>query len=382
MSDDDFAKGKWPFGGEGEPDDVPVPSGAAAQISDVLARADEQAGEYSFGGQADSLPAAPGLVVDEVGSIPVPITAEQAEKLIEQCKKSPFGHNFETKMDETVRQSWQLEPTQVRFENMAWQSGLEKLRDVIADRLGYEDIPLQCVLYKLLVYGEGGHFVKHQDTEKEDGMIATLVVQLPSSHEGGDLVVYRGGEVRHRHDFGKADGTSAFLPHYAVHYADAEHALEKKVHDRPLSEDLANLIGNMEDDDEPFALLLAHEYTAKSIQDLGTGALKGVDSARVHALEEANALVPTAKQLRLFIVHLAHKIEYDMDRSMNWEPGERTESIHWYCISGESLGRTRKSTAFNFLNPGQETLSQLWAPHGIMKEDGYMGNEGPTRNTK
>ncbi|EGZ25586.1 hypothetical protein PHYSODRAFT_257845 [Phytophthora sojae] len=285
------------------------------------------------------------------------------------CKKSPFGHNLETKMDEAVRQSWQLVPSQVRFENMTWQGGMEKLCQLIADRLGYRDIPLQCVLYKLLVYGEGGHFVKHQDTEKEDGMIVTLVVQLPSSHEGGDLVVYRGGEVRHRHDFGKADGTAAFLPHYAVHYADAEHALEKvtkgfrlalvysiclpptmrhleKAHDAPLSEDLAGHISNMDEEaDEPFALLLSHEYTAKNIQGLGTGALKGIDSARFHALEEANALVPAAKQLEFFIVRLAHKIEYD--------PGR------W-----------------------QETLSQLWIPHGAEKEEGYMGNEGPTKNTK
>ncbi|GMF47475.1 unnamed protein product [Phytophthora fragariaefolia] len=150
---------------------------------------------------------------------------------------------------------------------------IDKLRVIIADRLGYKDIPLQLVLYKLLVYGEGEHFVKHQDTEKEDGMIATLMIQLRSSHEGGDLVVYRGGEVRHRHDFGKADGTSACRPHYAVHYADAEHAVEKvtkgyrlvsvysiclpptmrhleKAHDKPLSEDLAHLIGSTEDDDE------------------------------------------------------------------------------------------------------------------------------------
>ncbi|EGZ25589.1 hypothetical protein PHYSODRAFT_326582 [Phytophthora sojae] len=282
MSDSDFEKGKWPFGGKGKPEDVPVPSGTARQISN----------------------------------------------------KSPFGHNLETKMDEAVRQSWQLVPSQVRFENMTWQGGMEKLCQLIADRLGYRDIPLQCVLYKLLVYGEGGHFVKHQDTEKEDGMIVTLVVQLPSSHEGGDLVVYRGGEVRHRHDFGKADGTAAFLPHYAVHYADAEHALEKvtkgfrlalvysiclpptmrhleKAHDAPLSEDLAGHISNMDEEaDEPFALLLSHEYTAKNIQGLGTGALKGIDSARFHALEEANALVPAAKQLEFFIVkHAEHAVK-------------------------------------------------------------------------
>ncbi|KAG6955036.1 hypothetical protein JG688_00012067 [Phytophthora aleatoria] len=58
-------------------------------------------------------------------------------------------------------------------------------------------------------------------------MIATLVVQPPSLHEGGDLVVYRDGEEKHRHDFGKAAGTATYLTHYAVHYADAEHAVEK-----------------------------------------------------------------------------------------------------------------------------------------------------------
>ncbi|KAL4161639.1 hypothetical protein PRNP1_002191 [Phytophthora ramorum] len=85
---------------------------------------------------------------------------------------------------------------------------------------------MECKLYKSLVYGEGGHFLKHQDTEKEDGTVATLVVQLPRLHEGGDLVVYRGGEELHRYALGKADGTAAFLPNYAVHYADAGHSLE------------------------------------------------------------------------------------------------------------------------------------------------------------
>lgn len=37
---------------------------------------------------------------------------------------------------------------------------------------------MQCTLYKMLVYGEGGHFLKHQGTEKEGGMVVTLVVQL------------------------------------------------------------------------------------------------------------------------------------------------------------------------------------------------------------
>ena len=45
------------------------------------------------------------------------------------------------------------------------------------------------VPYKFLLYKPGGHFKMHRDTEKEDRMFATMVVQLPFIHEGGDLQV-------------------------------------------------------------------------------------------------------------------------------------------------------------------------------------------------
>ncbi|KAG2385769.1 hypothetical protein C9374_002918 [Naegleria lovaniensis] len=44
-------------------------------------------------------------------------------------------------------------------------------------------------LYKMLLYEPGGFFDFHRDSEKEDGMIATLVVQLPSSFTGGEIIV-------------------------------------------------------------------------------------------------------------------------------------------------------------------------------------------------
>ncbi|EGZ25816.1 hypothetical protein PHYSODRAFT_487048 [Phytophthora sojae] len=189
-------KQEWPFGGEGRSKDVPVPEGGKCQtISKLLPRADRQAGEYSFGGRADTLPIVPGLVVKDVGPVSVPLTEEEATNLIGKSKKSPFGHKFETKLDENVRNSWQLEPDQVEINNPQWHTGIEEITATIAARLGYEGVPLSCQLYKMLIYGQGGHFVKHQDTEKEDGMIATLVVQLSSLHEGGDLVIYRGGEA-------------------------------------------------------------------------------------------------------------------------------------------------------------------------------------------
>ncbi|KAK1943010.1 hypothetical protein P3T76_005647 [Phytophthora citrophthora] len=323
-------EGKWPFGGEGEPNDIPVPDGVAAkQISEILALTDP--GEYTFGGCAKTLPQLPGLYVDGVGLVSSPLPPDQATALITQCQKSPYGHNMDTKMDENVRKSWQLSPDRVQINHPSWQPEFEKLTKTIADRLGYKGIQLQCLLYKLLVYEEGGHFLKHQDTEKEDGMIATLVIQPPSTHEGGDLVVYRNGEVSSRHNFGKSEGTAAYFNHYAVHYADAEHALEKvtkgyrlalvysiclpaemqslKRNPDTVVDDLVKAIRDM--DVKPFALLLSHEYTEKSIGELGCGALKGVDRARFRALEEANALVPSDKISTLLLRSYPKKLITD-----------------------------------------------------------------------
>ena len=56
-------------------------------------------------------------------------------------------------------------------------------------------IKVEARLYKMVLYEEGGFFKAHKDTEKEPGMFATLVVQLPAKHDEGKLVVrHRGKE--------------------------------------------------------------------------------------------------------------------------------------------------------------------------------------------
>jgi hypothetical protein len=45
-------------------------------------------------------------------------------------------------------------------------------------------------LYKVLLYGTGGHFGFHRDTEKETGMFGTLIIQLPCDYTGGALIMY------------------------------------------------------------------------------------------------------------------------------------------------------------------------------------------------
>jgi hypothetical protein len=49
--------------------------------------------------------------------------------------------------------------------------------------------PVSLQPYKINIYGEGGFFKRHVDTPREvEKMIGTLVVCLPSKHEGGRLL--------------------------------------------------------------------------------------------------------------------------------------------------------------------------------------------------
>lgn len=50
---------------------------------------------------------------------------------------------------------------------------------------------------KPLIYDKGSFFVEHRATEKAPGVFATLIVALPSLHEGGERVVRQQGREAH-----------------------------------------------------------------------------------------------------------------------------------------------------------------------------------------
>src|SRR6202022_4560267 len=84
----------------------------------------------------------------------------------------------------------------VRISGKHWERNLQAILARVADGLGAAE-PIAAELYQLLVYDEGSFFVSHRDTEKAPGMFATLVIVLPSTATGGELVVrHKGREVR------------------------------------------------------------------------------------------------------------------------------------------------------------------------------------------
>ncbi|KAL9932609.1 hypothetical protein V8E36_008726, partial [Tilletia maclaganii] len=195
--------------------------------AEALATAPSKHDDYGFSGLADWLPKQPGHVIDGYGEVALPVVdKEKADTIAAVCEQAPSGRGFDTLVDTKVWDSLQVSPDKVKLTNSAWRAGIKKAANLIAERLRVAGVPITLRLYKLLLYREGGHFAKHRHTEKEPAIFATMVVQLPGCHEGVHLHVSRENDPEPIvHEFGHAAGTKADQAHFAVHYANSDHAV-------------------------------------------------------------------------------------------------------------------------------------------------------------
>lgn len=157
---------------------------------EALLRAIDRPGDYCM--QDRLLAPMPRVAVDGAGSLSFPITEEQARALTAVAEQAPYGRGEQTLVDSTVRACRQIDAERVSMTGGAWDETLDEVVDRAATGLGCPPEHTFAHLYKLLVYEPGGFFAPHRDTEKVDGMVATLVVSLPVTGAGGELV------IRHR----------------------------------------------------------------------------------------------------------------------------------------------------------------------------------------
>ena len=103
----------------------------------------------------------------------------------------------------------------------AWADTFGDILDRTTVGLGCPEGAVTAELYKLLIYERGGFFKPHRDTEKADGMVATLVISLPVPGAGGELVIRHQG--RETVVDMRTDEPSELV--YAAFYADCEHEI-------------------------------------------------------------------------------------------------------------------------------------------------------------
>lgn len=272
-------------------------------IVEVLERVDRP-GTFCVEG---SVPAfLPGLEVEGLGPVGLPLSDLQAKALRKVCEQAPYGKGERTLVDTSVRKVWRLLPDRFALRNPEWDRFVAEAVARVGEEWGLEGPKLEAHLYDLLLYERGSFFLPHRDGEKLDRMVATLVVALPSPHEGGELVVRHDGQERVI-DFGGDD--AAFRIQYAAFYADCEHevrplergyrlclvynltlARSKKALTAPRSSRQVDaLAGHLhrwsrDDSAEKLIITLDHRYTRDG---LSWDTLKGVDQARADVLAEA-----------------------------------------------------------------------------------------------
>ena len=139
------------------------------------------------------------LLISIAGDAPLrfPLTKTKVRSLIKLSQPARFGLKDKTLEDKNVRDTWEIPRNRIKIDKRQWNKTLKPLLADIAADLGLaEGSTFDAQLHNLLIYEPGQFFLSHQDSEKLDGMVATLVVVLPSKHKGGSLVIEHGGEKR------------------------------------------------------------------------------------------------------------------------------------------------------------------------------------------
>ena len=352
----------------------------------------------------------PRLEVDGPGMLSFPVPEAQVRALIEVAERAPYGKGPDTLVDTSVRDCWQIDPEHVRLAGAAWPDTLAQILDAAATGLGCPSGRLDAQLYKLLIYETGGFFTAHRDTEKADGMIATLSISLPAAGRGGELIVrHRGREL--------ALDMSASEPSelaYAAFYADCTHEIRPVAEGHRLSlvfnlclragdtdtpreapdyTEQADLIANRlvewqqaEDGADKLVWLLDHEYSEAG---LSFDALKNADAALAETL--ARAAERADCELYAAIVHIEEHGDatYEGDYVDGWgwneasaddmEIGELHDSRHW--LDGW-VGRDGSRPPFGELALLPEELLPRGALDDAEPDEQWLheasGNEGVT----
>ncbi len=255
----------------------------------------------------------PGLHIEGIGEIGLPVTTSQAQDIISQAKRAPFGKGSRTITDASVRNAWEIDADQLSFGNEDWDNTLLKIIGEVKQGLGIEELSVTASLYKLLVYENGGFFLPHQDSEKEQGMFGTLVVGLPAKYTGGELIIRFDGREEVV-DF--SSPANYYKIPYTAFYADCEHEVKPitsgyrvclvynllqsintpQIINPQFSDQIAQMAKVLQQlsgsyEWKPMAVLLEHQYTPANY---------AFANLKLHDRPQAEALMEAAKKAGYF----------------------------------------------------------------------------------
>ncbi len=275
------------------------------------------------------------LKVEGVGMLKLPISPKSAKSLLSVAKPAKFGKKDKTLYDPSVRNVWEIAANKISIVTPLWDQKLKSVLQTVHKDLNMPTgSHLSAHLHNLLLYEKGQFFAPHQDTEKYDGMVATLVVILPSKFSGGSLNIDQHGDKR---TFVANHDTRTKLT-YIAFYADCHHEITKvtaghrialtynlvlegvpkqlsKSPNIGLSKSIKSYFGPRNKSwhqSKPCWLvyLFNHQYTQKSLSWKG---LKGADRDSAAQFLAAAKELGLVAHLALADVHESWSVEEDFD---------------------------------------------------------------------
>lgn len=159
-----------------------------------------------------------------IGDLDYPLSQKMIKILIKESNLASFGWRDQTVIDTKVRNVWEIPAKQIKFSKESITEIIQPSLEKIKSDLGLDDRgKLSVQLHNLLIYEKGQFFDSHQDTEKVDGMVGTMVVLLPSGFKGGSLVIDHQGNKKTFSPSKKLDGQLNII----AFYADCFHKITK-----------------------------------------------------------------------------------------------------------------------------------------------------------
>jgi len=371
------------------------------------------------------------LQVKDFGQLKFPLSERKTKALIKCAKPANFGWRDKTVHDKTVRDVWEINKNKVTIDKRLWNKTLNPLLEQLKSDLGLpENSKLKAELHNLLVYAPGQFFNPHQDSEKLDGMLATLLVVLPSVHSGGSLIIEH---QRTKKQFQSSRYALDKLV-FCAFYADCHHEVKPvksgyrvvlsynlvlanqanqpspDMNTTDLKNALSDYFSNSTDTDDALSYmkkspkkmvyLFDHSYTQKG---LSWQHLKSVDRLRADALKDSAEALGLELHLALADMQESWQCEDDYDsydrrhrrysyyeddddeEEDEYESGANAEPIelieqtltirHWLDANGDQLDYQDLDMSTNQLHWTKE--NDDFEPFETEYE-GWMGNYGST----
>ena len=302
------------------------------------------------------------IAVKDVGDFRLPLKPRAIKSLIKQSRPAKYGLKEQTLLDKTVRDVWEIPKSRVKINQRHWKKSFDTALLQLKTSPGIsEQSKLKAELHNLIIYEPGQFFKPHQDSEKCDGMVATLVVLLPSYYRGGTLIVDHQGDKKRFTSRSTPEDKLTFIAFYAdCHHEvtpvtdgyrvaltynlslkagdDANVTFSNSATQEKLNNALADYFKNdpanvpeyllKQTRCKKFAYLLDHEYTPKGLH---WSRLKNGDRTRVNALKAVADNLDMDIYLGLIDIHESWECHDDADwgyhrRHRYWEYDEEIET--------------------------------------------------------